>query len=336
MNRFALATGWPLLADPLSGLRGSDGSVSTYDALLRVDEFVATHRPDVVLRLGAPPTSAAAGRLLAEVPEQWLIDPDERWLDPTHATTDRLVVDPGSFLDEVLALLPDRAASSAWVDDWGAADRQARATIDEHLAESEDPFEGRIARDVVATLPELSTLVVGSSMPVRDLDTFAQPSSGQRIIANRGVNGIDGFASTTLGVAAASTPPVAGLTGDLSFLHDAGGLLDAASRGLNATFVVVDNDGGGIFSFLPYASRVTPRVFERVLATPPSADLADIGRAYGLAVDEVEKASALAPAFEHALLTGGVRVVRVRTDRAANVDRHTAIFDAVARSLTGR
>lgn len=336
MNRFARATGWPLLADPLSGLRGNDGSVSTYDALLRVDEFVATHRPDVVLRLGAPPTSAAAGRLLAEAPEQWLVDPDERWLDPTHAATDRLVVDPGAFLDDLLTLLPDRAAPSSWVDDWDAADGQARATIDEQLAASEDPFEGRIARDVVATLPEPSTLVVGSSMPVRDLDTFAEPRSGQRIIANRGVNGIDGFASTTLGVAAASTAPVAGLTGDLSFLHDAGGLLDAAARGLNATFVVVDNDGGGIFSFLPYASSVTPQVFERVLATPPSADLAEIGRAYGLAVDEVEKASALAPALEHAVTTGGVRVVRVRTDRAANVDRHAAIFDAVARSLAGR
>lgn len=334
VDRLARATGWPALADPLSGVRGCAGSVSSYDALLRVDDFAAAHRPDVVLRLGAPLTSAVTDRWLADVPEQWLVDPDDRWLDPCHATSVRLVVDPAVLLDGLASALPDAASPSSWPRDWSDADRRARAAIDEQLAGSEEPFEGRIARDVVATLPEPATLVVASSMPVRDLDTFAEPRPGVRILANRGVNGIDGFASTTLGVAAASDNPVVGLTGDLSFLHDANGLLGATDRGLDATFVVVDNDGGGIFSFLPYARQVAPDHFERVLAAPPGVDLAEVGRAYGLAVDDVEKASALSPALDRALHAGGIRLLRVRTDRAANAARHLEVLAAVAAALS--
>jgi 2-succinyl-5-enolpyruvyl-6-hydroxy-3-cyclohexene-1-carboxylate synthase len=333
LNRFARATGWPVLADPLSGLRGGAHVVSASDALLRVEEFAVTHRPEVVLRVGAPPTSAATIRWLADLPEQWLVDPDDRWLDPRQTATDRLVVDPAALLEGVAARLPDAAPASAWRRDWHDADRRARGAINEQLAGSEEPFEGRIARDVVAAIPDSATLVVASSMPVRDVDTFAEPRPGQRIIANRGVNGIDGFVSTTLGVAAASPGAAVGLTGDLSFLHDTNGLLGAVERGLDATFVVVDNGGGGIFSFLPYAPRVAPEHFERVLATPPAVDVADVARAFGLPVEEVEKASALAPALDQALRDRGVRMVRVRTDRAANVARHAEIFEAVAAAL---
>jgi 2-succinyl-5-enolpyruvyl-6-hydroxy-3-cyclohexene-1-carboxylate synthase len=170
-------------------------------------------------------------------------------------------------------------------------------------------------------------------MPVRDVDSFAEPPADVRIVANRGVNGIDGFASTTLGVAAATGLPTVGLTGDLSFLHDTNGLLGALGRNLNATFVVVDNRGGGIFSFLPYQRQVASEQFERVLATPPDVDVADVARTYGLPVAEAEKASDLVPALREAIAAGGVRVVRVRTDRDANVARHGEVFAAVAAAL---
>jgi len=333
VERFARATGWPVLADPLSGLRACDGAVSTYDALLRVDDFAAAHRPDLVVRVGAPSASAATARWLVDVGAQWLLDPDSQWLDPGHSATDRLAVDPAMLLHDLLDRLPVTAPASSWSRDWRAADQRARDAITEQLAGSEEPFEGRIARDVVAGLPESGILVVASSMPVRDVETFAEPRADVRIIANRGVNGIDGFASTTLGVAAATHAPVVGLTGDLSFLHDTNGLLGARERELEATIVVVDNRGGGIFSFLPYQQQVAPEHFERVLATPPAVDVADVARTYGLAVTEAEKASDVGPALHEAVTAGGLRIVRVRTDRGANVARHREVFDAVAAAL---
>jgi 2-succinyl-5-enolpyruvyl-6-hydroxy-3-cyclohexene-1-carboxylate synthase len=183
---------------------------------------------------------------------------------------------------------------------------------------------------VVARLAPGSILVVASSMPIRDVEAFAAPRDGVRVIANRGVNGIDGFVSTTLGVAAAGAGPTVALTGDLSFLHDSNGLVGVTRRDLDAVFVVVDNDGGGIFSFLPYADTVTPATFEQVLATPPGVDLADLAAAHHVPVVDVEKASALVPALTQALGGGGVRIVRVRTDRATNTDRHREVWAAVA------
>jgi 2-succinyl-5-enolpyruvyl-6-hydroxy-3-cyclohexene-1-carboxylate synthase len=332
---FARATGWPILADPLSGLRAGDHAIAAYDALLRVEEFAETHCPDLVLRIGGPPTSATAQRWLNRG-RSWLVDPDDSWLDPGHTASVRVCSDAEPALRDLTAALPEPGPSPAWSDDWRAADRCARNAINGHLDSSEDPFEGRVARDVLSAIPDSTTLVVASSMPVRDLDSFGEARSGVRIIANRGVNGIDGLVSTTLGASAAGPGPTVALTGDLSFLHDSNGLLGAEQRGLNATFVVVDNDGGGIFSFLPYSETVPSERFERMFATPPGVDVADVARAHGVAFEDIEKASALEPALRRAVETGGVRVVRVRTDRAANAARHAEVWDAVRVALAAR
>ena len=334
VTRFARRAGWPILADPLSGLRAGPVVCPTADALLRVPAFAQTHVPDLVLRLGAPPTSAATTAWLADAPDVWLVDPDGRWLDPTHTTTRRLPVDTGPLLTAWHDALDPSPRDTAWLDEWLDADRRARRAIDEQLAGGEEPFDGRVARDVVAALPGGATLVVASSMPVRDVETFAEPRADVRFLANRGVNGIDGFGSTTLGVSATSPGPTVGLTGDLSFLHDANALLGVTRRHLDAVFVVADNDGGGIFSFLPYADRVDPEPFEQVLATPPGSDLARVAAAHAVPVTEVEKASALVPALTAALAAGGVQVVRVRTERAANVARHRDVWAAVTAALT--
>jgi len=331
--RFAARAGWPILADPLSGLRVGPLACASADVLLRAEAFASTHVPDLVLRLGAAPTSAATVGWLAGASDAWLVDPDGRWLDPTHTVTRRLPVDPGPLLASLADALDDAPTDTAWLDSWLDADRRARRAMAEQLAGSEEPFDGRIARDVVAALPSGATLVVASSMPVRDLETFAEPRADVRFVANRGVNGIDGFGSTTLGVAAVTRGPTVGLTGDLSFLHDANALLGVSDRDLDAVFVVVDNDGGGIFSFLPYARRVARKPFEQVLATPPGTDLAGVAAAHDVPVTEVEKASALGPALTAAIAAGGVSVVRVRTDRAANVARHQEVWSAVADAL---
>jgi 2-succinyl-5-enolpyruvyl-6-hydroxy-3-cyclohexene-1-carboxylate synthase len=176
-------------------------------------------------------------------------------------------------------------------------------------------------------------------MPVRDLDQFLAPRDGVRMIANRGASGIDGFVSTALGAAAVSEGPTVALCGDLSLLHDANGFLVAPDAPqLDATFVVVDNDGGGIFSFLPQADF--PASFERVFATPHGRDLQDLATFHGLGYAQVTSADALTGAIADAIHAGGLRMVHVRTDRGTNVALHRHITaqvgDALDRLATSR
>jgi 2-succinyl-5-enolpyruvyl-6-hydroxy-3-cyclohexene-1-carboxylate synthase len=234
--------------------------------------------------------------------------------------------DAEALLVEVTAALGE-PANRAWVDEWHQLDDRARAAMDRLLDGWQDPFEGRVARDVVATLPDGAQLVTASSMPVRDVESFAAARDGVRFHANRGVNGIDGFVSTAFGIAAVSAGPTVALVGDLCFLHDANGLLGARERGVDLTFVVVDNDGGGIFSFLPQADL--PEHFETVFGTPHGIDLAALAAVHGVPCTEVEKAGALAPALEQSMRAGGVRVVLVRTNRADNVARHREVWRTV-------
>ncbi len=334
--RFASAAGWPVLADPISGLREGPAAISTYDALLRVPEFAQGHRPDLVVRLGAPLTSKVAGQWLSQADATWLVDRDGVWLDPDRAATERVHTDPAALLDAVASVLDVPPSSAAWLAEWTGAERLARDAIDDACAATDDLFEGRIARDVVASLAAGSTLVVASSMPVRDVESFAAPRAGVMFLANRGVNGIDGFVSTVLGAAAGGDGgPVVGLLGDLCFLHDTNGLLGALDRGLDATFVVVDNDGGAIFSFLPQGKPevVDTAHFEELFGTPHGLDLAAVAAVHGIPCTVVERASEVGAAVHAAATTGGVQMVLVHTDRLQNVPRHQAIWDAVRTAL---
>jgi 2-succinyl-5-enolpyruvyl-6-hydroxy-3-cyclohexene-1-carboxylate synthase len=328
---FAAATGWPVLADPLSGLR-TGTAVSTYEALLRMPGFGERFRPDVVLRLGAPPTSKTLGAWLGRDVRQIVVDPDAAWLDPGRAAARRLVADPEALLLALTARAAGPPADEgAWAAAWAAAETGARRALDALLDGWAAPTEPRVARDLVAGLPNDATLVVASSMPVRDVEWFAAPRSGVRVVANRGTNGIDGFTSTVVGVALGSGGPTVGLCGDLAFLHDAGGLLGAARRHVDATIVVVDNDGGGIFSFLPQAESGAVDDFEALFGTPHGLDLAAVAQGYGIPVEVVDAAAGLVPAVRRG--GGGLRVVLVRTDRADNVARHRAAWAAVAAAI---
>jgi 2-succinyl-5-enolpyruvyl-6-hydroxy-3-cyclohexene-1-carboxylate synthase len=327
---FGRVTGWPVLADPISNLR-VPGVVSTYDPLLRGAAFAATHRPDVVLRIGGPLTNKVAMQWLDAGVEQVLVDPDGAWLDPQHAASARLLADAEPLLAGLTSAVAGMPTDDDWCAGWSEAEQAARAAIDALVDGWREPFEGRVARDVVVSLPAGAALVLASSMPVRDAESFAAPRTGMHVHANRGVNGIDGFVSTVLGVAAGHGGPTVGLVGDLCFLHDSTGLLGATGRGVDSTFVVVDNDGGGIFSFLPQADL--PRHFETVFGTPHGIDLAALTRVHGIPVVEITEADDLAPAVVDATAAGGVRVVLVRTDRATNVTRHRAVWSEVAAAI---
>jgi 2-succinyl-5-enolpyruvyl-6-hydroxy-3-cyclohexene-1-carboxylate synthase len=223
---------------------------------------------------------------------------------------------------------------SPWLLEWLEAERLAREAIDGLLDEWAEPFEGRVARDLVGWVPAGGTLVVGSSMPVRDVDAFARPREGLRFVANRGLSGIDGFVATALGVAAAGDEPVVALCGDLTLLHDASSLLGVAGRSRGAVLVVIDNDGGGIFSFLPQA-QLPGDLFEPLFGTPHGLDLTALAAAARVPARVVEKAADLVPALDAALAGGGTQLVVVRSDRAGNLARHRAVTEAVAVAAGG-
>jgi 2-succinyl-5-enolpyruvyl-6-hydroxy-3-cyclohexene-1-carboxylate synthase len=349
VDAFAAAAGWPVLADPLSGARRGTAAISTYDGLVRAPRFAAAHRPSLVVRVGGAPTSKALTAWLDESIPQVLVDPSEGWADPARAASLRLIADSSGLLAATAALLTDDGPgpggggpgaspfgdpTSPWLLQWLEAERLAREAIDGLLDEWAEPFEGRVARDLVGWVPAGGTLVVGSSMPVRDLDAFARPREGLRFVANRGLSGIDGFVATTLGVAAAGVEPVVALCGDLTLLHDASSLLGAAGRSRGAVLVVVDNDGGGIFSFLPQA-QLPGDLFEPLFGTPHGLDLTALAAAARVPARVVEKAADLVPALDSALAGGGTQLVVVRSDRAGNLARHRAVTEAVAVAAGG-
>lgn len=337
----AEALGWPVLADPRSGCRTEHpAAVAAADAIVRHDPSAERLRPEAVLHLGAPPASKVLeGRLAEWGAIEVGVDGHGRWFDPGHRRAHVLQADPGAVLDALLdALGGAPAGRGAWLDAWSAAEAAAQAAIDEVLDRHDEPTEPGVARSLVRALPVGASLVVSSSMPVRDLEWYGGPQRDLRVLANRGANGIDGVVSTAVGVALAEAPvglPTAVLVGDVALLHDANALLGLAGRGVDLTIVVVDNDGGGIFSFLPQAAQLDHERFEQLFGTPHGVDLAALAAAHGIVTVEPATAHDVPTAIAASIGAGGVRLVRVPTDRRANVEVHAEIHAAVARALDG-
>jgi 2-succinyl-5-enolpyruvyl-6-hydroxy-3-cyclohexene-1-carboxylate synthase len=319
--------GWPVIGEPTSRLR-VPGSMSVGPLLLADPAFARAHVPQVVVQLGPAPTSRAALAFAAAAERLLIIDPDGVVGDPSRHASLRIEADPAWILETVL---PDLAAATAtsWLEDWHRAEEAARGAVDELLDGWSEPFEGRVARDLAGCLDDGSSLVVGSSMPVRDLDAYMAPRDGLRVLANRGASGIDGFVSTVLGVSLAGRPTFA-LCGDLTLIHDAGSLLWSARRGYHAVFVVPNNDGGGIFDLL--GQRTLPEL-DTLFVTPHGLDLARLADASGAGYERIERAGDLVPAVERAAAAGGVRIVEVPIDRERSIARRAEVAAAVASAL---
>jgi 2-succinyl-5-enolpyruvyl-6-hydroxy-3-cyclohexene-1-carboxylate synthase len=342
VSSLAAATGWPVLADPRSGCRTTaPGTVAAFDSILRHPTTAAALRPDVVLRLGMPPASKVLGQWLgASGAVQVAVDPFGRWFDAAHDAAHVLHADPAAACQALVHLVGGRATVDAgWAKTWADAEHAAQAAITSVLAEQAEPNEPGTARTLAAALPEGATIVVSSSMPVRDLEWYAAARDGLRVLSNRGANGIDGVVSTAVGVALAARGtgvPTAVLIGDVAFLHDTNALLGLAAREVDLTIVVVDNDGGGIFSFLPQAEALEASRFELLYGTPHGVDLPTLAAAHGLMTVTPAGADDVADAVLASIGAGGSRIVRVRTDRVANVAIHDEIHAAVAAALDAR
>jgi 2-succinyl-5-enolpyruvyl-6-hydroxy-3-cyclohexene-1-carboxylate synthase len=326
--------GWPVMADPRSGSR-VNGTIAAADAILRTKPPL----PDTIVTLGTPWLSAALGEYVSDAAQGGArviaVDPWQQWADPHRVATEfhQSATDPWL----TAALEGASPCEPEWLDSWCTREAKAQAAISGVLGtELSEPQVARAVHRYAAA--NRSTVVVSASMPIRDLEWFAATEAvPPRVLANRGVNGIDGVVSTALGVATSGQDSLRGqgdartiaLLGDLAFLHDVSGLVNLPE--VPCTFVVVDNGGGGIFSFLPQASSLEADTFERLFGTPPTSDIGAVARGFGLPVHDVISLSQLAPA----LAAPAPSLVRVRVpSRSQNVAVHGAINEAVRLALT--
>lgn len=322
----AVALRWPVLADPRSGCRVEHPAVIAHaDGLLRADG--AQGDVSSIIRFGSLPASKFLNNWVGSLSVPHVhVDLTSAVDDPDQVVTDRLRCRASDF---VAAFPIDDVgpAEPSWCALWRAADDAFDAAIDSQLDPESTITEPGIARGVVAAIPDGGSLVVSSSMPVRDVEWFSARRHGITVHSNRGANGIDGVVSTAVGVALAGSP-TALLIGDVAFLHDNNGLLGLDGRDVDLCIVIVDNDGGGIFSFLPQAGALDHEEFELLYGTPHGVDISMLVHAHGLPVLVASDDAAVAMAVTAALSIGGVHVVLANTDRDANVAVHDRLQQA--------
>lgn len=322
-------TGFPLLADPASGARfcQEPAAFSNYDAFLSNATLRSVLRPDLVIRVGAASTSKALLQFLHEHPDvpQLIIDEGSAWTEAagSHATILRTPLQ--SLTD---SLSPSRPAPDAvWQRTWN----DAQAIADDVMARDvpHRAFEGRFVRELLGLLGPGSIVVVGNSMPIRDVDRFSAPETPPlRIIANRGASGIEGLLSTALGVAHAARHRVFLLIGDQSLVHDLNALVTLRRLNLPVTVVCIDNDGAGIFEFLAHASHDPP--FTELFVAPHGADLSAVAKAAGLEATTLT-VSATPEGIHRAL--GQAQFIHVKSDRKANVRHRREVETNLTRAL---
>ena len=323
----ASATGWPILAEPTSGLRCGthDRShvVAHYDVLLRDERWAEEHAPQIAIRIGDTPTSKPLRAWLGRT-EQLVVDPYATWHEPTRSAQWIAAADPALTCVE-LAETIQASQDPDWLASWRAADELVPAA----LADAADPLEPKLWAALATSLPEAATVWGSSSMPIRDVESFFPTLANPiRFLANRGANGIDGVVSAAAGAALTAGGRAWLLTGELALLHDIGGLLAASRAGAELTIVCANNGGGNIFDFLPLAEHGAGATFEEHVITPSGVDLVNVAALAG-----IEHRTATTP-DEVRAAASEPGLVEVRTDRADNVRLRRELCDRVAERLS--
>ena len=327
VSALARAAGWPLLVDGVSSLRGGPHAkdaplVSSADLLVRDPAFAAEHAPSCVLHFGDTPTSKALrGWLDAKPPAEFLrVDPDGSWHDPTHLASRVICADPARVCRSLTAALSPAQRDSTWLRAFLSAEARAAAALSRLIEAESELLEPQLVRDMAAVLPEDALLYVSNSMPVRDLDAFLPTSARRlRVLSNRGAAGIDGMVSSALGAAAAGVGNVTLLVGDVALAHDLSGLFAAQRLGISLRVVVIDNGGGGIFSFLPIAGYGKRVEFDELFLTPPALDIEATARAAGARYTRITTRAQLRGCLEESADAPGLEVLHVPVDRERNV-----------------
>ena len=342
VRRLASELDWPLLPDVCSQLRFSGASpanwhadgvaeggamASRYDLALASEAFRVSHTPDAVLYFGGAAVSKRLHAWLADVrPALFAVvreSPDR--MDPGHCVTEYIETGIAPFCRSVMDHFKTgpgagkRTRNKDWAASWAAASDTVALTMDEHMPD--DLSEPAVARLLSQHTPDQATLVLASSMPIRDMDMFGDAAGRAPFVAaNRGASGIDGIVATAVGLAHGRRAPVILVAGDLALLHDLNSLALAASAPEPVVIVAINNHGGGIFSFLPVAR--CGEAFEPMFGTPHPWCFEQAARMFGLGYDHVRDMDALSEAYASALSSGESRIIEVTTDRDENLQLH--------------
>ena len=329
----ARRSGFPILAEPTSQLRlgphDRQRIVWTYDSIAR--SRPESLDPELVIRFGEMPTSKGLRTWLASLGElhQVVVDPMGGWNEPSRRA-DSIVRAEGRTVASGLAQrLDDGGGDSAWTGAWRDADARVAGVIEEELHGLDAPTEPGVHAELGRLYRDVELVYVASSMPIRDVEAFVgQRETAVRFLCNRGANGIDGLISSGIGASAATGQPAWIVTGDLGLYHDMNGLAAIREAGSPVRVVVLNNDGGGIFEFLPQAGEIDRDEFEAILGTPLGVDPAKVAALYGLRHVLVNDLASLASAADH-----GTALIEIPVDRRSNVDIHRRIADRAAEAL---
>ncbi|AQU78856.1 MULTISPECIES: 2-succinyl-5-enolpyruvyl-6-hydroxy-3-cyclohexene-1-carboxylic-acid synthase [Planococcus] len=322
---FVQKLNWPVLADPLSNLRGNCPSttrhliVDSYDALLKNKEFKEQVTPQVVFRIGPQPVSKPLSLFLAAArPETYVVFDESPMLRDAQSVATHHIQ---ASINGLWQLSLEMKKTNSYREKWTKASSLYWKVVALHSQEELD--EGVLAKVFFDTL-ENCDLIIGSSMPIRDVDTFFQSTERDVMMyANRGTNGIDGVVSTAFGVQAAKQRPAYLYIGDLSFLHDMNGLIASKMQETDLTIVVMNNDGGGIFSYLPQSQE--ERHFEELFGTPTGLTFSDAANMYDAQYVSAETIAQFAAALDEPK-TKSVKIIEVFTNRENNVMTHRKLW----------
>jgi len=331
LAHLARAAGYPILAEPTSQVRCGPHErscvITAYDLLLRDERFRGIAAPDLVLRFGEMPTSKPLRSWLAESgADQIVVDRLFDWNEPTRRAAAMLRADPTELAAGWAARLGEERPPPAM---WLQAEQAARDAIAAELVAVDEITEPGLQLALGAAYGDGELVYTASSMPIRDQEAFLPPTDADvAFLCNRGANGIDGLISAGIGAAHASGRPTTIVSGDLGLLHDIGGLAALRDVSTAVRIVIIDNDGGGIFHFLPQEQALAGEEFEALLGTPRGVDVAKAAALFDLPHRRIESLDEIPAA-----LAAGTGLIEVKTDRQANADLHQRIATRVAAAL---
>jgi 2-succinyl-5-enolpyruvyl-6-hydroxy-3-cyclohexene-1-carboxylate synthase len=326
---------FPILADPLSQLRsgGHDGQhiIDCYDNFLRSEVTRGYLKPDIILRFGTMPVSKALSIFLKENHNaiHIVVDGGSGWRDPSALATEMVYCNEKLYCESISPLIPDELENSHF-SKWMAINKIAKEQM-LTVGDIAEMDEGKLFTLLADILPSNSTLFVGNSMPIRDLDSFFYFNNKSiKVMANRGANGIDGIVSSAMGAAVYSKPMYL-ILGDLTFYHDLNGLLASKLLNIDITIIIINNNGGGIFSFLPQVNH--PKNFELLFGTPLDIDFQHVVKMYGGTYAKTENWDQFHSYWSHIKREKGLKVIEVPTNREKNVIEHRNLWNSVSREI---
>ena len=330
--RLSRKLGWPTLPDIMSGLRlGVDEKqlIHCYDRLLASERFHVKRRPSVCLHLGGQVISRRLEDYLhVDKPQHYImINSDPRRLDAGHQVTMRLESDIPAFCEQLIERLDDKQPDE-WLEGFQNGAATVNRIVDDILAKQTYLSEPTVARVISENIPATSGLFLASSLPIREMDVFAS-TEGKRVdlSANRGASGIDGTIASAVGYAVGANKPVTLFIGDLAFLHDLNSLAMVKKAPAAVTIVVINNNGGNIFSFLPIAQHHD--IFEQFFVTPHNLHFENAAAMFGLQYNKVDNATAFTDTYVKAVSGTKSSIMEVTVDRHHTSDTHRAVADAI-------